>query len=74
MISCQNGGHQALHFGADRKPVLKPGNCVGGRLCVLVCPEQAIVPGKARVSRQESAQNEPETIVSAVLTVSSGIL
>lgn len=31
-----------------------PRNCVGCHLCVLVCPEQAIVPGRTRVSRKES--------------------
>ena len=42
------GAHKAM------KPVLNPRNCVGCHLCVLVCPEQAIVPGRARVSRKES--------------------
>ena len=54
LISCRDGGHQAIHFGEGRKPVLNPRNCVGCHLCVLVCPEQAIVPGRARVSRKES--------------------
>ena len=54
LISCRDGGHQAIHFGEGRKPVLNPRNCVGCHLCVLVCPEQAIVPGRTRVSRKES--------------------
>ena len=41
-------------MGYSRQPLLNPGSCVGCHLCVLVCPEQAIVPGRARVSRKES--------------------
>lgn len=48
-ISCRDGGHQAIHFGEDRKPVLDPPKCVGCHLCTLVCPEQAIVPGRKRI-------------------------
>lgn len=48
-ISCRDGGHQAIRFEEDRKPVLDPPKCVGCHLCTLVCPEQAIVPGRKRV-------------------------
>lgn len=49
-ISCADGGHQAIRFGADRKPILEPKKCVGCHLCVLVCPEKAIVPGRKRIT------------------------
>lgn len=42
MISCEDGGHQAITLGKDRKPILNPKNCVGCHLCVLVCPQNAI--------------------------------
>lgn len=41
-ISCRDGGHQAISLGADRKPRLIGGKCVGCLLCTLVCPTGAI--------------------------------
>lgn len=41
MISCRDGGHQAITMGADRKPHLN-GGCVGCQLCSLVCPTGSI--------------------------------
>lgn len=45
-VSCYDGGHQAIRFGADRTPRLTGGKCVGCHLCMLVCPGLAIHPGR----------------------------
>ena len=42
VISCADGGHQALVLDEKRKPVMNGKKCVGCHLCVLVCPQQAI--------------------------------
>jgi dihydropyrimidine dehydrogenase (NAD+) subunit PreA len=41
-ISCQDGGHQAISFGDDRRPHVLGQKCVGCHLCRLVCPTGAI--------------------------------
>lgn len=41
-ISCLDGGHQAIKFDKNRKPILDPSKCVGCQLCKLVCPQKAI--------------------------------
>ena len=51
VISCADGGHQAIRLNAERKPVLDGRKCVGCHLCVLVCPAQAIRPGRKRFER-----------------------
>lgn len=43
VISCNDGGHQALNFDSEtRKPQLIGSKCVGCHLCRLVCPIDAI--------------------------------
>ncbi len=42
-LSCLDGGHGAIHMNSQRQPVLDVRKCVGCHLCVLVCPQQAIV-------------------------------
>ena len=53
MISCADGGHQAISLNADRRPVLNGRLCVGCHLCVLVCPQRAISPGRKRITRNK---------------------
>ena len=42
VISCSDGGHQALQLSPDRKIHMNPKKCVGCHLCVLVCPQKAL--------------------------------
>ena len=51
MISCMDGGHQAIQLDADRHPVLNGKKCVGCHLCLLVCPQRAITSAKKRIRR-----------------------
>lgn len=46
MVSCYDGGHQAIKMNSDKKPVLDGKKCVGCHLCRLVCPVGAISSGK----------------------------
>ena len=52
MISCADGGHQAIRLDESRHPKLNGKNCVGCHLCVLVCPQRAVLPGGKRVSQK----------------------
>ncbi len=52
VISCMDGGHQALRFNARRHPVLDPAECVGCHLCTLVCPARAISSSARRVRKK----------------------
>ena len=52
MISCMDGGHQAIRLNEDRRPVLDGSKCVGCHLCVLVCPQKAISSAKKRIYRK----------------------
>ena len=51
VISCADGGHQAITLDAERRPRLNGGKCVGCHLCILVCPKKALVPAKKRIHR-----------------------
>ena len=51
MISCMDGGHQAIRLDGERRPVLNGKKCVGCHLCILVCPRRAITPAGKRVRR-----------------------
>ena len=51
IISCEDGGHQALSFDEDRKVRLNGSKCVGCHLCLLVCPQKAIRPTGKRIAR-----------------------
>ena len=51
-ISCEDGGHQAITIGADRKPRINGAKCAGCLLCMHVCPNNAITLSK-RVKKRE---------------------
>jgi dihydropyrimidine dehydrogenase (NAD+) subunit PreA len=37
-ITCRDGGHRAISFGADRRPVVDDARCVGCGMCAAICP------------------------------------
>ena len=51
VISCMDGGHQAIRLDENRRPKLNGKKCVGCHLCILVCPQRAIRPGRKRIDR-----------------------
>ena len=61
MVSCADGGHQAIQFGPERRPTLDGKKCVGCHLCVLICPQGAITRGPKRFTRKK-AQTASERI------------
>lgn len=50
-ISCKDGGHCAIKFDKDRKPVIDGSKCVGCQLCKLVCPQSAIETASKRIKK-----------------------
>ncbi len=53
MISCMDGGHQAISLDENRRPVLNGKKCVGCHLCILVCPQRAISSARKRIDRSK---------------------
>ena len=51
-ISCKDGGHQAIMFNENRKPILDGSKCVGCGLCKLVCPNHAIDKSLRRIEKK----------------------
>ena len=52
VISCADGGHQAIRLSEDRRPLFSAKQCVGCHLCVLVCPQQAISSSRKRITKR----------------------
>ena len=53
VISCNDGGHQAITLDENRRPILNGAKCVGCHLCKLICPQGAIVSSRKRIYRQK---------------------
>lgn len=53
-ISCRDGGHNAIRFDHERKPVLDASKCVGCQLCRLVCPKEAIEKALKRSKKKNN--------------------
>lgn len=54
VISCTDGGHQALRLDDAHRPVLDAKKCVGCHLCRLVCPNGAIASSRKRIARKNN--------------------
>ena len=53
VVSCADGGHQAIRLDENRRPLLNGKKCVGCHLCVLVCPQGAVSSSPKRISRNK---------------------
>ena len=53
VISCADGGHQAIRLNEARRPVLDGKKCVGCHLCLLVCPQRAISSTRKRIVKRK---------------------
>ncbi|MBO5651116.1 MAG: 4Fe-4S binding protein, partial [Selenomonas sp.] len=53
VISCADGGNQAIRLNEKRQPVLDGKKCVGCHLCRLVCPTQSIQTVRKRIIRKK---------------------
>ena len=51
VISCADGGHQAIRMDEKRRPRIDGKKCAGCHLCVLVCSQRALVSGWKRITR-----------------------
>ena len=51
-VSCRDGGHQAISYDEDRKPILDAKKCVGCHLCVYVCPTLSISSSNVEVKKK----------------------
>ena len=58
MISCADGGHQAIRLDENRKPVLDGRKCVGCHLCLLVCPQYAVGTARKRIPKRSRGLKE----------------
>ena len=62
VISCEDGGHQAIRLNGERKPMLNGKKCVGCHLCVLVCPQSAIRPGRKRIAKPKTEESSDREV------------